>query len=123
MCLLDRQGSPCVSCLTRAWDPSFISSFELNQQLLRFLLRQPASNHRLRHLLLCFPIKLIAFGESDCACASSLLDSARRQGTVIKLRSFPRKLRIHEETGLPVFAGTNGALQGRAAAEVRSIDL
>jgi hypothetical protein len=36
---------------------------ELSQQPLRFLLRQPASNHRLRHLLLGLSVKLVAFGE------------------------------------------------------------
>jgi hypothetical protein len=36
---------------------------ELSQQPLRFLLRQPASNHRLRYLLLCFAVKFVAFGE------------------------------------------------------------
>src|SRR6266404_1059452 len=39
-------------------------SFELVQQPLRFLLRQPASNHRLWYLLGGFAIKLMAFGES-----------------------------------------------------------
>jgi hypothetical protein len=39
------------------------SSFKLRQQSLRFPLRQPASNHRLRYLLLGLAIKLMAFGE------------------------------------------------------------
>ena len=38
------------------------TSFNLTQQSLRFLLRQPASYHRLRHLPLA--IKLVAFGEN-----------------------------------------------------------
>src|SRR2546430_11974873 len=41
-----------------------VSSFKLSQQPLRFLLRQSASNHRLRYLLGGLAIKLMAFGES-----------------------------------------------------------
>jgi hypothetical protein len=36
---------------------------ELGQQPLRFLLRQPSSNHRLRNLLLCLPVEFMAFGK------------------------------------------------------------
>jgi hypothetical protein len=36
---------------------------ELSQQPLRFLLRQPSPNHRLRHLPLGLAVKLVAFGE------------------------------------------------------------
>jgi hypothetical protein len=41
-----------------------LQTLELTQQPLRFLLRQPASNHRLRYLLGGLAIKLVAYGES-----------------------------------------------------------
>jgi hypothetical protein len=50
--------------LDRAARRERVTFLERSQQPLRFLLRQPASNHRLRYLLGGLAIKLMAFGES-----------------------------------------------------------
>src|SRR5262249_13158445 len=46
---------------------------ELRQQPLCFLLRQPASNHRLRHLLLRLAVKLMAFCELTLILTTPIL--------------------------------------------------
>jgi hypothetical protein len=65
--VLKRYGLPkpmVERVLFEVYQTVVLELFELTQQPLRFLLRQPASNHRLRYLLGGLAIKLMAFGES-----------------------------------------------------------